>query len=156
MPSRLKRNQQSGQLKLLSFTRYRRLKHLDSGSVCDHLFHLTMLALVTLGLPGCHTKQPPVTPALVVGSYTYISKDPANRPSDHNLDHLVLYADGRYDLVEGGTTRPVSEKKGAWKIVPGTRPEVVLDHAGYPIDVEGNEVRLLIDLDVGIWWTKGE
>ena len=33
-------------------------------------------------------------------------------------------------------------------------PEVLLDHAGYPIEINGNEVRLLVDLDVGIWWRK--
>lgn len=110
------------------------------------------------GLAGCRTKPLPVTPELVVGTYAYVSKDPANRPSDHNVDHLVLQADGRYDLVEGGTTKPKLEKKGVWRIVPGpdTRPEVVLDKSGYPVDVEDDEVRLLIDLDVGIWWAKGK
>lgn len=113
--------------------------------------------LLTGGLAGCRTKQPPVTPELVVGNYTYVSKDPENRPSDHNLDHLVLQADGRYDLIQGGKTKPRSEKKGVWRIVPGTppdSPEVLLDDAGYPVDVEDNEVRLLVDLDVGIWWSK--
>jgi hypothetical protein len=72
------------------------------------------------------------------------------------MDHLVLESDGKYDLIEGGTTKAVSEKKGAWRIVPGNPPNVLLDHAGYPIEINGNEVRLLVDLDVGIWWIKAK
>jgi hypothetical protein len=91
-----------------------------------------------------------------VGSYTYVSKGPENRVADHNLNHLVLQSDGTYDLVEGGATKAVSEKKGTWRIVPGKPPNVLLDSAGYPIEITRNEVRLLVDLDVGIWWVKGK
>lgn len=106
-------------------------------------------------LAGCHT-QPPVTRETLVGSYKYVSDDPESRPTDHNLDHLVLLADGKYDLVEGGTTRNVSEKKGVWRIEPGPgdRLTLVLDHSGYPIEATRGEIRLLVDLDVGIWWAK--
>jgi hypothetical protein len=72
---------------------------------------------------------------------------------------LVLQSDGTYDLVEGGTTKAVSEKKGLWRIERGSPSnvvDVVLDHAGYPIEIRKNEVRLLVDLDVGIWWVKSE
>jgi hypothetical protein len=37
----------------------------------------------------------------LAGNYTYVSKDAASRTTDHNLDHLVLQSDGKYDLVEG-------------------------------------------------------
>jgi hypothetical protein len=105
---------------------------------------------------GCH-KTPPVTPEALVGSYTYVSEDPESRATDHNFSHLILRSDGTYDLVEGGSTKAVSEKKGFWRIEPGSPSnivDVVLDHAGYPIEIEKNEVRLLVDLDVGIWWAK--
>jgi hypothetical protein len=74
---------------------------------------------------------------------------------------LVLRSDGTYDLVEGGTTKAVSHKKGLWTIapeMPGNPPSdaVVLDHAGYLIEIKKNEVRLLVDLDVGIWWVKAK
>ena len=118
---------------------------------------LTLLTLACCALAGCHAKQPPVTREALVGSYTYVSKDPASTPTNHNLDHLVLRADGTYDLVEGGTTKAVSEKKGTWRIEPGAPSgvvDVVLDHAGYPVEIKGQEVRLLIDLDTGIWWVK--
>jgi hypothetical protein len=70
---------------------------------------------------------------------------------------LILRPDETYDLVEGGTTKAVSEKKGLWRIEPGSPSnvvDVVLDHAGYPIEIKKNEVRLLVDLDVGTWWVK--
>jgi hypothetical protein len=121
-------------------------------------FRLAMLAATTLALVGCHTTQPPVTKELVTGSYTFVSEDPESRATDHNLNHLVLKSDGTYDLVEGGTTKAVSEKKGVWWIRPGTPSDhfdVALDNSGYPVEIKkNNEVRLLIDLDTGVWWTK--
>ena len=117
-------------------------------------FRLAVLLLGSCALAACHTTQPPVTEKVLVGSYAYVSKDPASRATDHNLDRLVLQSDGKYDLVEGGTTKAVSEKKGVWRIVPGNPPNVLLDHAGYPIEIKRNEVRLLVDLDTGVWWVK--
>jgi hypothetical protein len=57
-----------------------------------------------------------------VGSYTYVSKDPKSRATDHNLDHLILQSDGTYELGEGGTTKAVSTEKGAWKLMAGNPP----------------------------------
>ena len=82
---------------------------------------------------------------------------PREPGTNYNLSHLVLRSDGTYDLVEGGTTKTVSEKKGVWRVEPGTpsdHVDVVLDHSGYPVEVKRNEVRLLIDLDTGVWWVK--
>jgi hypothetical protein len=90
----------------------------------------------------------------LAGVYVYKSEDPEGRATDHDLDHLVLQLDGRYDLVQGGSTKAVSGRKGVWTIMPGDPPIVDLDHAGYPIQIRGNEVRLLIDNDVGIWYAK--
>jgi hypothetical protein len=115
-----------------------------------------VMLMLACSLAGCHTAQPPVTQEVLVGSYTYVSKDPASRTTDRNLDHLVLQSDGEYDLAEGGTTKAVSDKKGVWRIVPGNPPNVLLDHAGYPIEIKKDEVRLLVDLDVGIWWVKAK
>lgn len=116
-----------------------------------------MLMTVACALVACHTTQPPVTQELLAGNYTFVSKDPESRATDHNLNHLALQADGTYDLVEGGSTKAVSEKRGTWRIEPGSPSgvvNVVLDHAGYPVEIKKNEVRLLIDLDTGVWWTK--
>ncbi len=137
---------------------------------------MIILAVASCVLAGCHKTQPPITREALVGSYTYVSEDPEGRATDNNLNHLVLRSDGTYDLVEGGATKAVSEKKGVWRMVPGnplkvlpapSRPgapfrwivpenpsNVLLDGAGYPIEIKKNEIRLLIDLDTGIWWVK--
>jgi hypothetical protein len=119
-------------------------------------FRLGLLLFACCAPAGCLNTQPPATREALVGTYTYHSEDPESRPTDHDLDHLVLQSDGRYDLVEGGTTRAVTEKKGVWRIVPGSPPNVELDHAGYPIEIKKKEVRLLVDLDLGIWWVKSK
>ena len=107
-------------------------------------------------LVGCHTTQP-VTREALVGSYAYKSKDPEGRATDHEWDHLTLQADGKYDLVQGGSTKPRTETVGAWTLSGGVNgPEVLLDHSGYPIQMKSSEVRLLIDNDVGIWYTKAK
>lgn len=116
-----------------------------------------MAATIACAPVGCHTTRQPVTTQDVAGSYTFVSKDPQSRETDHNLNHLVLDSDGTYDLVEGGATKAVSEKRGVWKIDTGTPPDhvnVVLDHSGYPVEIEQHEVRLLVDLDTGVWWAK--
>jgi hypothetical protein len=122
-------------------------------------FRLIVFMLGSCVLAGCHSTQPTVTREVLVGSYTYHSEDPESLATDHNLDHLVLRPDGTYDLVEGGTTKAASEKKGVWRLEPGTPPDhvdVVLDHSGYPVEIKRNEVRLLIDLDTGVWWVKAK
>jgi hypothetical protein len=115
-----------------------------------------LLMLACCALAGCHTNQPPVTRETLVGSYVYKSEDPEGRATDHEWDHLTLQADGKYDLVQGGSTKPRSETVGAWALWAGGADglEVLLDHAGYPIQIKGNEVRLLIDNDVGICYAK--
>jgi hypothetical protein len=113
--------------------------------------------IAVCGSVGCRADQHPVSREALVGSYSYFSRDPESRATDHNLNHLVLQSDGEYDLVEGGTTKAVSEKKGVWRIEPGTpadHVDVVLDHSGYPVEIKKNEVRLMVDLDVGTWWVK--
>jgi hypothetical protein len=37
---------------------------------------------------------------------------------------------------------------------PADHVDVVLDHSGYPVEMKKNEIRLLVDLDAGIWWVK--
>jgi hypothetical protein len=96
-----------------------------------------------------------VTRDLVVGTYAYRSEDPEDRATDHNLDRLVLESDGKYDFVQGGSTRPKVETSGSWSLWTGRDAvHVILDHAGYPVAVKGKEVRLLVDDDTGIWYQK--
>ncbi len=90
------------------------------------------------------------------GKYIYKSEDPATKASDHNFDLLTLRTDGTYDFVQGGTTKSRTETVGSWKIWDGGSqgPQLLLGRASYPIQIRGNEVRLLVDNDVGIWLAK--
>lgn len=117
-------------------------------------WRLAVLACYVLA--GCRTTHLPVALDDVVGTYIYQSEDPEGRASDHNLDRLVLRSDGNFDLVEGGSTKPRTETIGRWTIRKDRNNGriVMLDHAGYPIRIEGNDVKLLIDDDVGIWYAK--
>jgi len=109
-------------------------------------------------LVGCQTSQPPVTRDALIGSNVYKSKDPEGKATDHNLDCLVLQPDGKYDLIQGGSTKPARETIGIWTIREGGNdgPTVLLDHAGYPVRAKRNEIKLLIDDDVGIWYVKAK
>ena len=60
-----------------------------------------ILLLASCALAGCQTtKRLPITREMLIGTYTYVSEDPENRATDHNLDHLVLQSDGEYDLLK--------------------------------------------------------
>jgi hypothetical protein len=117
-----------------------------------------LLALTCWVLAGCNTGQSPsFTQQALVGDYVYRSVDTSvDKPTDHQFDHLTLKADGTYDLVQGGSTKARSEKTGGWSIEPGNPPNVVLDHAGYPIQKKKGEVRLLINDDLGEWYVKAK
>jgi hypothetical protein len=116
--------------------------------------YLSFAALLGVSIvSGCHETQH-LSRESVVGSYVYKSQDPDGRSTDHELDHLILQADGKYYLVLGGSTKPKTEKVGNWRFYGGDSPEIDLDHAGYPVRVKGDEVRLLVDDDVGIWYAK--
>jgi hypothetical protein len=107
---------------------------------------------------ACRSDQPvPSDKSGYVGTYVYKSVDKSvDRATDHELDRLVLQADGHYILVQGGSTKAKSETKGVWTLVPGDPPNVELDHHGYPIQVKRGETRLLINDDLGEWYAKTE
>ncbi len=117
--------------------------------------HLQVAMLACCVLAGCKA-SPPVTRNDLVGTYVYKSEDPEGKPSDHEWDRLTLQADGKYDLVQGGPTKPKSEKTGIWQFYGGDPAEIDLDHSGYPVRVKGGEVRLMIDYDTDIWYSKGK
>ena len=48
--------------------------------------------------------------------------------------------------------RAKSEKTGLWTFTGGDPAQVTLDHAGYPVRVKSDEVRLMIDYDTGVWY----
>lgn len=104
-------------------------------------------------LSGC-SAQPPITRDALAGTYIYKSQDPGGKPTDHAWDSLTLRPDGTYDLVEGGPTKPRPEKTGRWHYTVERDAQVLLDSAGFPVRVSGDETRLMIDYDVGIWYAK--
>jgi hypothetical protein len=120
--------------------------------------HLRFAILACGVLTGCHAAKPSITREALVGKYVYRSEDPEGKATEHNLEQLVLKSDGKYDLVLGGSTRPRTETVGTWTVWDGGSdgPEVLLGHSGYPIQIMRNEVRLLIDNDVGIWYAKAK
>lgn len=115
--------------------------------------HLPITMLVCCVLVGCKA-SPPVKWNELVGSYVYKSEDPEGKASDHEWDRLTLQANGKYDLVQGGPTKTKSEKTGIWQFYGGDPAEVDLDHSGHPVRVKNGEVRLMIDYDTGIWYSK--
>jgi len=117
---------------------------------------LGILAVACCIFAGC--RGAPITRAELVGNYIYKSEDSSSRATDHEWDHLTIQADGKYDLVQGGQTKPKTETVGTWALVSwggiDNGPSISLGHAGYPIQVKGGQVRLLIDEDTGIWYVK--
>lgn len=121
---------------------------------------IVLLIFACFAQAGCHTAQQKVTRTDLIGTYLYQSQDPESRSTDYEWDRLTLRLDGKYDLVQGGPTKPKTEAVGVWTLIPWAStadgPELSLDHSGYPIQVKRNEIRLLVDEDVGIWWAKAK
>lgn len=128
----------------------------EASLIVNLRFRSALLLVACCALAGCHMGRRSVTREGLVGSYTYVSEDPESRPTDHNLSHLILRPNGTYELVEGGTTKAVTERYGLWRIKRGSPPDVLLDHVVYPIEIKRNEVRLLVNLYEGTWWAKAK
>jgi hypothetical protein len=86
-----------------------------------------------------------------VGDYVYRCAD---KGALHDPDRLTLRADGKYILIQMPTGHPGLRKEGTWRLLTDPAPEILLDHAGYPVEIEGNEVRLLINDDLGESYQK--
>lgn len=112
-----------------------------------------MLAvLCVLGAWGCQTApRTDLRPESFVGDYVYHSAD---KGAPHQSDRLSLRADGKYILVHVSDTHPVSKEEGVWQLVKDPSPNILLDHAGYPVQVDGKRVRLLVNNDLGQWYEK--
>ena len=121
---------------------------------------LLIAILACFALVGCDMRldmtRPQVQRKDLVGSYVYYSRDPADRATDHEWDHLTLYADGKYVLVQGGPTKARSETAAVWRIdnFEGQGPELDLNHRGYPIYMKENKRILMINGDTSIWYVK--
>lgn len=109
--------------------------------------------LVLAGLCcGCTSERNvPLRPETFVGDYVYRSAD---KGAPHDPDRLTLRADGKYILVHMPGGRPGSTEEGTWRLIDGPSPNIALDHAGYPVEINGKKVRLLINDDLGHWYEK--
>lgn len=101
---------------------------------------------------GCKPAQRhQLTSDTLIGTYVYHSEDKAEQ---HSPDRLTLKPDGTYTVVHISSDLPGPVEQGKWKLIEGAKPTVLLDHAGYPVEISEKGVRLLIDLDLGHWYEK--
>jgi hypothetical protein len=112
-----------------------------------------MLAVLAVGVGAGCTSRPNVElkPDTFVGDYIYRSAD---KGSPHDPDRLSLRADGKYILVHMPARHQGSTEEGTWQLIDKPTPNILLGHAGYPIEVKGKAVRLLIDGDLGWSYEK--
>lgn len=110
-----------------------------------------MLALVGLASGCWHSPNAPVRRDLVVGEYVYHCEDPG---SPHDSDKLTLRADGTYLLVHMPGGHPGPREEGAWELYNDNPPRVAVKDYVHPLLVRGQNVRLLIDDDLGRWYEK--
>jgi hypothetical protein len=112
-----------------------------------------MLAILAVGVgAGCTSaRNVELMPDTFVGDYVYRSAD---KGSPHDPDKLSLRADGKYVLVHMPVGHQGSTEEGRWQLISKPTPNILLDHAGYPIEIKGKAVRLLINDDLGWSYEK--
>jgi len=129
---------------------------------------LISFILCLLVFDACSSEPVPTDPMDYVGMYEYRTAYPINNApperekyisTNHDGDCLILKPSGEYVLMQGGTTKAMSETKGRWRLFVFQfhsidRPEIVLDLHGYPIRVKKGIIRLLINDDLGVWYEK--
>ena len=89
---------------------------------------------------------------MLVGTHVLWSGD-SGEP--HSPDKLTLEENGRYALVHMRGGHPGAKEGGRWQLLgnPGEW-EVLLGTGGYPIEVKGQHVHLLVNDDLNIWYEK--
>jgi hypothetical protein len=113
--------------------------------------HVLMAALASVALASCRLDQAlPMDERSLVGDYIYQTQADVQ----HEPERLTLRADGRYVLTRGAPGQSQSRREGAWRLILKDPPDVALDDAGYPIQMNGSEIRLLINDDLGQWYAK--
>jgi hypothetical protein len=112
---------------------------------------LGLLALLEVTSDCTAERNAQLKPERLVGEYVYYAADPG---AEHDPDRLRLRADGKYTLVHLLGGRPDSTEEGTWQLVNDPTPTILLGHAGFPVQIQGNDVRLLIDNDLAQWYQK--
>src|SRR6266704_2791918 len=92
-----------------------------------------MLAAVCLG-SGCYVEQSmaPLKPDTFVGDYVQRSGD---RGAQYDPDRLTLRSDGKYILVRMPGGHQGATEEGTWRLVQDPEPTILLDHAGYNVEI---------------------
>jgi hypothetical protein len=103
-------------------------------------------------ISGCTKDQGALLrPETFVGEYVYYSDDSG---APHDPDRLTLKADGRYILTHMPGGRPGSTEEGVWRLDKDPPLEIVLDQAGYSVEITGGRVWLLINPNLDHWYKK--
>jgi len=69
-------------------------------------------------------------------------------------ERLILRDNGEYELWNAEPTKPGSVITGRWSFTTGDSASVNLDHSGYPVELHGDMLWLIIDNDVGVRYEK--
>jgi hypothetical protein len=105
--------------------------------------------LAATALSGCR-ETVPTDKASFAGHYIYQSSS----SSGHSWEELVLNADGTYAFNPTKSGSGFVPGSGKWYLEQGPHPNVVIDHAGYPVHFDNGKIRLLINSDLDEWYVK--
>jgi hypothetical protein len=104
-------------------------------------------------LSGCRASHQNITSATLVGTYVFKSDAPNRTPSHRIGERLTLHGDGTYILKSGEGNASVVNS-GRWVFRDGDPATIDLDHAGYPIELRSEGVRLIVNNDVDARYEK--
>lgn len=110
------------------------------------LFYLLTAALIW----ACTSGRMPARDQFV-GNYIFFSAD-AGAP--HDADSLSLLSNGTYRIVNMPFGRRGSEEKGIWYLTTERTPNIVLGKSGYPIEIKGTEIRLIVNDDLDEYYRR--
>ena len=130
---------------------------------------LLFLILCLLAFESCSSEPVPTDQIDYVGMYEFRTAYPIYNAypehgedyvsTNHDGDCLILKPSGEYVLMQGGTTKAMSETRGLWQLYfvkynSRDYHSISLDSHGYPIRVKNGIIRLLIDDDLEVWYEK--
>ena len=113
-----------------------------------------MALLLFSSLAGCGERVPTDKQAYI-GTYIYEQDDTLSGNSRPTWDRLILEADDQYRWEQSHPTGDMPKIGGKWRLVTGSQAlEIRLNDAGYPIQMRGGKIRLIINYDTDEYWGK--
>ncbi len=116
-------------------------------------FPIFILFAIAL-LNACRATHQHVTREILVGAYVFECDAPSRTPSHQIGERLRLQNDGMYELDHGGQSGSEAVITGRWTFRNGNPPTIYLDHAGFPVDSDGGNIRLVVNDDVNARYEK--